>query len=119
MTPAFWYKRSTDYLDILHRESGRKCLEVVVLYAFLLLDLRDPRVKLLTFDPKKVGEEIRHDSVIAFAVSAKSAGLPLVLCNEEVYGYFTPSVVPGEHPIYERLRMDSLRLEVLLHQVSA
>ncbi|KAA0203617.1 hypothetical protein HAZT_HAZT002377 [Hyalella azteca] len=115
MSEDYWYVRTDQYLDILEKKQ-KGCFSVPMVHSFVLVNLKVSDTDYLTFNPDNVqGHLLPLDDIIAFAVSAREAGLEMTICNEATYGYMNPPVVDKEQIDLDLLRLSSLKLEVLAY----
>ena len=113
MSPSHYYLRTPDYMPILERKRHKRgCFEVPMVHSAVLVDLGAEGVADLTFDPAKV-KGAPQDDIIAFALSAKAAGVPMHVCNEEKFGYIMTPLEDGEGLEDDRARLSDLRLQMI------
>ena len=118
MSDQYWYVRTDEYMDILDRKI-KGCYSVPMVHSCVLVNLKIAETEQLTFVPDKLQHsDLPLDDIITFAVSVKYAGLELTVCNEDIYGFMTPPVVEKERIYLDKLRLTSLKLEVLTFQVA-
>ena len=55
---------------------------------------------------------VPDDDIIAFALSARSAGIPMHICNENKFGYIMTPLEDGQDLADDRWRLSDLRLQV-------
>ncbi|MPC25644.1 Glycosyltransferase 25 family member [Portunus trituberculatus] len=114
MTEDYWYTRSDDYIPILDRKQ-MGCFDVPMVHSCVLVDLTRVASDNLTFIPKNLpGYKGPHDDIIAFAISAKNAGLPMHVCNSEIYGFIPPPLEDGQGLHIDMKQLLSIKLEVLV-----
>lgn len=114
MTEDYWYTRSDDYIPILNRKQ-KGCFDVPMVHSSVLVDLARVASDNLTFIPKNLpGYKGPHDDIIAFAISAKNAGLAMHVCNSEVYGFIPPPLEDGQGLQVDVKQLLSIKLEVLV-----
>ncbi len=113
MSQSFYYERTPDYLPILERKKNKRgCFEVPMIHSSVLV--RRDAISKLTFDNEKVeGFQPPKDDIIAFALSAKAAGIPLHVCNEQQFGHIMNPLEDDSQleDDYEKLR--ELRLYMI------
>lgn len=74
MTNDYYYQRTFNYEEIIHRKEVG-CFDVPMVHSAVLISLRYKNSNLLTYDPEKVKNyDGPVDDIIAFAVSAKKLG---------------------------------------------
>ena len=116
MSPSHYYLRTPEYMPILERKRHKRgCFQVPMVHSSVLVDLDAEGVGGLTFDPAKLegfGAGVPDDDIIAFALSAKSAGVPMHICNEEKFGYIMTPLEDGEDLADDYGRLSDLRLQV-------
>ncbi|XP_053293980.1 procollagen galactosyltransferase 2 [Pleuronectes platessa] len=86
MTPQGYYRRTPEYIPICKWER-RGCFAVPMVHSTYLLDLRRRASGALTFHPPHPEYHYHVDDIMAFAFSAKQAGVQMYLCNRDHYGY--------------------------------
>lgn len=80
-----YYMRTPDYVPILKWER-RGVFEVPVIHSTVLIQLRNPATKHLSYHPPP-GYTAAIDDIIIFAHSAKYYGIPMHIMNQDFYGY--------------------------------
>lgn len=114
MTEDYWYTRSDDYIPILDRKQ-KGCFDVPMVHSCVLVDLTRVASDNLTYIPKNLpGYRGPHDDIIVFAISARNAGLPMHVCNMEVYGFIPPPLEDGQGLNIDVKQLISIKLEVLV-----
>ena len=117
MSPSHYYLRTPEYMPILERKRHKRgCFQVPMVHSSVLVDLDAEGVGGLTFDPAKLegfGAGVPDDDIIAFALSAKSAGVPMHICNEEKFGYIMTPLEDGEDLADDYGRLSDLRLQMI------
>ncbi|XP_034469460.1 procollagen galactosyltransferase 2-like [Hippoglossus hippoglossus] len=86
MTPQGYYRRTPEYIPICKGER-RGCFAVPMVHSTYLLDLRRRASRALTFHPPHPEYHYHLDDIMAFAFSAKQAGVQMHVCNRDHYGY--------------------------------
>ncbi|XP_061539414.1 procollagen galactosyltransferase 2 isoform X1 [Phycodurus eques] len=101
MTPQGYYKRTPDYQPI--REWKRVgCFPVPMVHSTFLLDLRREASRDLAFYPPHPDYSWAFDDIMAFAFSARQAGVQLHVCNREHYGFLPVPLKPQQNVEDER-----------------
>ena len=59
------------------------------------------------------GPSVPEDDIIAFALSAKFAGVPMHVCNEEKFGYIMTPLEDGDELEDDHARLSDLRLQMI------
>lgn len=114
MTEGYWYTRSDDYIPILDRKQ-KGCFAVPMVHSCVLVDLTRMASDNLTYIPKNLpGYKGPHDDIIVFAISARNAGLPMHVCNVEIYGFIPPPLEDGQGLNIDVKQLISIKLEVLV-----
>lgn len=114
MTEDYWYMRSEDYLPILDRKQ-RGCFIVPMVHSCVLVDLRRVASDALTFNPGNVnGYDGPNDDIITFAISARTVGIDMHVCNSEVYGFIPPPLDDDQRLELDYKQLLSIKLEVLV-----
>ncbi|XP_012279221.1 glycosyltransferase 25 family member [Orussus abietinus] len=113
MTSDYYYLRTNRYKPILNRdETG--CFDVPMVHTAVLIDLRKAESDLLTYQSENLEDyDGPKDDIITFAVGANKSGIPLHVCNDEVYGYV---MVPLENQGtigHDLQQLTNLKLEIL------
>ncbi|KAK4326790.1 hypothetical protein Pmani_002716 [Petrolisthes manimaculis] len=114
MTEDYWYSRSEDYLPILERKQTG-CFAVPMVHSCVLVDLTREASDQLTFIPQNVsGYNGPHDDIITFAISAKTAGVDMHVCNFETYGFIPSPLDEGQDLEVDHKKLLSIKLEVMV-----
>ncbi|CAB3365137.1 Hypothetical predicted protein [Cloeon dipterum] len=114
MTESFYYKRTEDYKPILQLERIG-CFEVPMVHTAVLINLRHQASQNLTFVASKVPYYSGpKDDIITFALAAKHFGVPLHICNEASYGYFTLPLEENQSLIFDEAQLVNIRLEAIV-----
>ena len=111
---SHYYLRTPEYVPILERKRDKRgCFAVPMVHSSVLVDLGAEGAADLTFDPAKLKgwSGVPDDDIIAFALSAKSAGVPMHVCNEEKFGYIMTPLEAGEDLADDYVRLSDLRLQ--------
>ncbi|XP_036940548.1 procollagen galactosyltransferase 2-like [Acanthopagrus latus] len=86
VTPQGYYRRTPEYIPI--RKWKRKgCFAVPMVHSTYLLDLRRTASRSLAFHPPHPDYPYDVDDIMAFAFSARQAGVQMFVCNKDHYGY--------------------------------
>lgn len=85
-----YYVRTEDYLPILERYK-LGLFKVPMIHSCVLIDLRMEQVNALTFNGSMLNN-VPYDDIIAFALSAKYAGVPMFISNKQIWGYIMPPI---------------------------
>ncbi|XP_051722782.1 procollagen galactosyltransferase 2 [Ctenopharyngodon idella] len=86
MTSQGYYKRTPHYVPIRNwKRTG--CHPVPMIHSTMLIDLRRSASAALAFYPVHHYYLWALDDIMAFAFSARQAGVQMFLCNKEHYGY--------------------------------
>ncbi|XP_053355261.1 procollagen galactosyltransferase 2 [Clarias gariepinus] len=86
MTAQGYYKRTDSYIPIRNwKRVG--CHAVPMIHSTMLLDLRRHASRSLAFYPLHQLYPWILDDILAFAFSARQAGVQMFVCNQEHYGY--------------------------------
>ncbi|XP_067219355.1 procollagen galactosyltransferase 2 [Chanodichthys erythropterus] len=86
MTSQGYYKRTPHYVPIRNwKRTG--CHPVPMIHSTMLIDLRRSASRALAFYPVHHYYLWSLDDIMAFAFSARQAGVQMFLCNKEHYGY--------------------------------
>ncbi|KAK7158764.1 hypothetical protein R3I94_005183 [Phoxinus phoxinus] len=86
MTSQGYYKRAQHYVPIRNwKRTG--CHPVPMIHSTMLIDLRRSASAALAFYPLHHYYLWALDDIMAFAFSARQAGVQMFLCNQEHYGY--------------------------------
>ncbi|XP_059470309.1 glycosyltransferase 25 family member [Neocloeon triangulifer] len=114
MTKSFYYKRTEDYKPILNREKTG-CFEVPMVHTAVLVNLNHLRSQNLTFLSKKIPHYAGpKDDIITFALSAKHFNVPLHICNEVFYGYFTLPLEENQALAFDEAQLVNIKLEAIV-----
>uniref|UniRef100_A0A671P346 Procollagen galactosyltransferase 2-like n=1 Tax=Sinocyclocheilus anshuiensis TaxID=1608454 RepID=A0A671P346_9TELE len=86
MTSQGYYKRTPHYVPIRNwKRTG--CHPVPMIHSTMLIDLRRSASAALAFYPVHHYYLWALDDIMAFAFSARQAGVQMFICNQEHYGY--------------------------------
>uniref|UniRef100_A0A8C4DDX9 Si:ch211-13f8.2 n=1 Tax=Dicentrarchus labrax TaxID=13489 RepID=A0A8C4DDX9_DICLA len=86
VTPQGFYKRTPEYIPI-RKWKRQGCFAVPMVYSTYLLDLRRSASRALAFYPPHPHYPHHIDDIMAFAFSARQAGVQMYVCNKDHYGY--------------------------------
>nr|CAD7457393.1 unnamed protein product [Timema tahoe] len=113
MTEEYYYHRTDDYKPILNREQVG-CFHVPMVHSSVLVDLRRFASEGLTFVPSNIPDyKGPHDDIITFALSANRSGIPLYVCNDQVYGFVMVPLEQSDTLQHDYAQLTNLKLEVL------
>lgn len=116
MTEDYYYLRTDEYKPVLNRENIG-CFQMPMVHSCVLVDLRKTLSDNLTFVPEKVKNyDGPHDDIITFALSANRSGVPLHVCNDEVYGYVTVPLEQNDVIELDKQLLTNIKMEVLADQ---
>ncbi|XP_067012190.1 glycosyltransferase 25 family member [Anabrus simplex] len=114
MTDEYYYLRTDDYKPTLNRERIG-CFDVPMVHSSVLINLRRKSSDNLTFIRSKVPDyEGPNDDIIIFALAANKSGIPLYICNDEVYGFVMVPLEQGDSLAVDYTQLTNLKLEVLV-----
>lgn len=109
MNEKGYYERTDEYMPILEKEKVG-VFPVVMVHSATLINLNHADSRKLTYDPRKLeGYTGPNDDVIAFAHSAKFAGVEMFVSNKDLYGHI---LAPTESPAQEAEELLNLKLDV-------
>jgi len=113
MTDKLHYRRSPDYMDILHREKIG-LFQVPMIHSTFLVDLRYDKSRFLTYsmdtEACKV-EGIPFDDRIVFAFNARRNGIQFWLSNEQPFGKLVQPL-DGKYSVEgDKNQFDNMKLE--------
>ncbi|NXG40988.1 GT251 galactosyltransferase, partial [Psilopogon haemacephalus] len=86
ITPQGYYRRTAAYLPVRRRQR-QGCFAVPMVHSTFLLDLRKEASALLAFYPPHPHYPWALDDIITFAFSCQQAGVPMVVCNQQPFGF--------------------------------
>lgn len=113
MTHDYYYQRTDGYTAILNREE-KGCFNLPMIHSCVLIDLRTKASNNLSYNPKKIQNyDGPDDDIIAFAISANKSEIPLMLCNEETYGWMMMPIEKTDTIEVDLLQFMNLKLEIL------
>ncbi|XP_046681820.1 glycosyltransferase 25 family member [Homalodisca vitripennis] len=114
MTDEFYYLRTKDYEPILNRQRSG-CFAVPMVHSSVLVSMQTTQADNLHFDPQLVeGYNGPHDDIITFARSANLSGVPLFVCNDQVYGYVMVPLEKDDSLDYDKLQLTNLKVEIMV-----
>ncbi|CAG4943098.1 unnamed protein product [Colias eurytheme] len=113
MDEYYYYKRTEDYRPILrYKKVG--CFDVPMVHSAVLINLNYKKSDLLTYQPKNIknynGPE---DDIIAFAISATKAGIPMYICNDHIYGFVPVPLEKDSYHLEDFEEMLNVKMEIL------
>ncbi|EZA57456.1 Glycosyltransferase 25 family member [Ooceraea biroi] len=113
MTAEHYYVRTDLYEPILFREKTG-CHHVPMVHTAVLVDLRTRESDLLSYRADKLNAyDGPQDDIITFAVGANKSGVPLFVCNDEVYGFVTVPLENDETIMEDIQRLTNIKTEIL------
>ncbi|GAA6222576.1 procollagen galactosyltransferase 2-like [Lates japonicus] len=86
ITPQGYYRRTPEYIPI-RKWKRQGCFAVPMVHSTYLLDLRRRASRALAFYPPHPQYPYHLDDIMAFAFSAREAGVQMYVCNRDHYGY--------------------------------
>uniref|UniRef100_A0A665TKE7 Procollagen galactosyltransferase 2-like n=1 Tax=Echeneis naucrates TaxID=173247 RepID=A0A665TKE7_ECHNA len=86
ITPQGYYRRTPEYIPI-RKWKRQGCFAVPMVHSTFLLDLRRRASQELAFHPPHPDYPYHLDDIMAFAFSARQAGVQMYVCNRDHYGY--------------------------------
>ena len=114
MDDQFYYRRTDRYNDIYDRKD-KGCFDVHMIHSCVLVDLREPLTKYLTFVRAKlippVGPDL--DDTITFALSAQQTRLAMHVCNQDDYGQVPIPLEESDDLILEWENLAKMKLKAL------
>lgn len=116
MTSDYYYYRTEEYKPILYRDN-KGCFDVPMIHSCVLVNLKKTTSDYLTYVPTKVPRfDGPNDDIIAFAISANRSGIPLKLCNEELFGFITTPIEKEDDVNVDREQVTNIKLEILTYE---
>ncbi|KZC04706.1 PREDICTED: glycosyltransferase 25 family member [Dufourea novaeangliae] len=113
MNADYYYLRTEKYHRILFREETG-CFDVPMIHSAVLVNLRKHTSDQLTYDPRNLKwYDGPNDDIITFAVGANKSGVPLFICNDEVYGFVTVPLEKGETITEDLELLTNIKTEIL------
>lgn len=122
MTADYYYQRTDEYQTI-YKFDKRGQFPVPMVHSAVLINLNDKRSDSLTFNKTILGERfsipaaefqlIPTDDVILFAISANYSRIPLLISNDELYGYVTVPIDPHDDMRKDVLQVANLKVIIL------
>uniref|UniRef100_A0A6B2EBA8 Putative glycosyltransferase 25 family member n=1 Tax=Phlebotomus kandelakii TaxID=1109342 RepID=A0A6B2EBA8_9DIPT len=120
MSEDFYYERTEEYKMILNREK-EGVFPVPMVHSAVLVDLNHPDSDLLTFDKDLLNFHLESlnsphrfdgpvDDIIIFAMSANYSGIPMMVSNEEPFGYIMAPLEQEEDLSRDLDQMTNIRL---------
>ncbi|KAL0280133.1 UNVERIFIED_CONTAM: hypothetical protein PYX00_001518 [Menopon gallinae] len=114
MTSKYYYLRTEDYQPILKRER-KGCFHVPMVHSAVMINLNTMVSDRLSFVPSNIPNyKGPVDDIITFAMSANFSGIPLHVCNEEVFGYIMVPLEEDNPLENDYLVLTNLMLEILV-----
>lgn len=112
MTDNYYYKRTTDYAPIVERKT-KGCYQVPMIHSSVLVDLRLQITNYLTFKQDLLSNyKGPLDDIIIFAMSANFSGIPLHVCNDELYGFITIPLEKDSSLEMDISQLTNIKLEI-------
>lgn len=113
MASNYYYTRTEEYQPIVERkEIG--CHKVPMVHSALLINMRKLESDSLTYDSENLKNyDGPTDDIITFALSANMSGVPLHVCNDEIYGRILVPLASHD-PISKDIdQLTNLKLDLL------
>ena len=118
MTENFYYKRTDEYKLILDRKKTG-CFVVPMVHSAVFINLNRKDSLYLTFNLEEtevnVDQEIPHDDIIQFALSASFNDVELNVCNENSYGYIMLPLNDDQNMEDDLMNLSNLRIEMFAY----
>ncbi|XP_073347732.1 procollagen galactosyltransferase 2-like [Pagrus major] len=99
VTPQGYYRRTPEYIPI-RKWKRQGCFAVPMVHSTYLLDLRRTASRAIAFHPPHPDYPHDVDDIMAFAFSARQAGVQMYVCNKDHYGYL-PVPLKQDQPLEE------------------
>ncbi|XP_053971796.1 glycosyltransferase 25 family member [Hylaeus volcanicus] len=113
MNTDYYYRRTDNYDRILFREETG-CFDVPMIHSAVLIDLRKHASDALTYNPNNLDRYNGPiDDIIIFAISAKKSGVPLFVCNNNIYGFVMIPLEEGETIVDDLQSLTNIKTEIL------
>lgn len=122
MSSDYYYRRTDEYKEIYKYEK-KGLFHVPMIHSVFLVNLRHSRSDFLTFNRtilqsnivklrKLYGMNFEYDGpsddTIVFAMSANFSGIPMIIDNEELFGFITAPLEEDEEFEKDRIRLRNL-----------
>ncbi|XP_027843955.2 glycosyltransferase 25 family member [Aphis gossypii] len=112
MTENYYYKRTSDYAPIVEWKT-KGCYQVPMIHSSVLIDLRLQITNYLTFNHSLLSNYMGPvDDIIIFAMSANFSGIPLHICNDEMYGFITIPLEKDSSLEMDISQLTNIKLEI-------
>lgn len=113
MNSDYYYLRTDKYNRILFQEEIG-CFDVPMIHSAVLIDLRKHASDKLTYDPNNLDQyDGPIDDIITFAISANKSGVPLFICNDNVYGFVMIPLEEGKTIVDDLQSLTNIKTEIL------
>lgn len=113
MSEEYYYQRTEDYKPVVLREN-KGCFQVPMIHSCVLVDLRTKLSDYLSYVPENIPNyDGPIDDIITFAIAANRTGVPLVICNEEKFGYITMPLEKNDPLELDYEQLTNIKLEAL------
>lgn len=113
MTDDYYYLRTDGYKPVLNRETTG-CFPMPMVHSCVLVNLKISSSNSLSFVPEKVlNYDGPHDDIITFALSANRSGVPMHVCNDQIFGLVTVPLEQNDDFDMDRQQLVNIKLEVL------
>ncbi|NXF96072.1 GT251 galactosyltransferase, partial [Eubucco bourcierii] len=109
-----YYRRTADYLP-LRRRQRQGCFPVPMVHSTFLLDLRREASARLAFHPPRPDYPWALDDIIAFAFACRQAEVPMVVCNQQQFGFLPVPLRSHSSLQDEAESFQHLLLEIMAH----
>lgn len=123
MTDLFYYQRTTEYRDIYNFNKTGEFI-VPMVHSAVLVNLRDVRTDLLTFNRTVLMENVAlhqqpplltnvpTDDIIVFAVSARQSNIPLFISNTK-FGFIMVPLDQNDEILKDMDQLTNLKILIL------
>ncbi len=113
MSESFYYQRTDQYGPILDRKE-LECFSVPMVHSCVLVNLRRKESQRLTFLPSRIPDyRGPFDDIITFALSAKTAGVPMYVCNQRLFGYVMLPLSEEDNLSDDTINLVNLKMQVV------
>jgi collagen beta-1,O-galactosyltransferase len=113
MNEQFYYQRTDDYFPILERKD-LGCFDVPMVHSSVFINMKKSKSKQLTFLPENVPDYAGPvDDIITFAISARTWGIQLYVCNWEEYGYIMQPLEEASKLEHDLANLVNLKLQMI------
>lgn len=107
MTETYYYKRTDEYKPILDRKR-KGCFEVPMVHSSVLVNLKRQESSKLTFEL----ESVPDDDIISLALSASFNKIPMLICNDLLYGYIMLPLDDDQSLSDDHMNLSNLKIEM-------